>query len=137
MFGLALITKKPADEQKLSEALARLADEDPCLEVSYDARARRTVVRGLGELHLKIVLDELAMRWNLQLDTAPPAIPYRETITEVAEALWRLADAGWSDVQSALHNAVVTSGITVSKNGAYAPTSDEVEAVKQADPTLY
>ncbi len=89
VFGLALITKKPADEQKLSEALARLADEDPCLEVSYDARARRTVVRGLGELHLKIVLDELAMRWNLQLDTAPPAIPYRETITEVAEARYR------------------------------------------------
>ena len=53
------------------------------------------------------------------------------------EARQRLADAGWSDVQSALHNAVVTSGITVSKNGAYAPTSDEVEAVKQADPTLY
>lgn len=89
VFGLALITKKPADEQKLSEALARLADEDPCLEVSYDARARRTVVRGLGEQHLKIVLDELATRWNLQLDTAPPAIPYRETITEVAEARYR------------------------------------------------
>ncbi len=53
------------------------------------------------------------------------------------EARQRLLDAGWSDVQSALHNAVVTSGITVSKNGAYAPTADEVEAVKQADPTLY
>ncbi|MEZ5089637.1 MAG: PfkB family carbohydrate kinase [Micropruina sp.] len=53
------------------------------------------------------------------------------------EARQRLADAGWSDVQSALHNAVVTSGITVSKHGAYAPTADEVEAVKQADPSLY
>lgn len=53
-----------------------------------------------------------------------------------AEARARLRDAGWSDVQPALHNAVVTSGITVSKHGAYAPASDEVAAVKQADPAL-
>lgn len=89
VFGLALIARKPADEQKLSEALARLGDEDPCLEVSYDVRGRHPVVRGLGEQHLKIVLEELASRWNLQLDTAPPAIPYRETVTEIAEARYR------------------------------------------------
>lgn len=89
VFGLALMTKKPSDEQKLSEALARLTDEDPCLEVSYDARSRNTVVRGLGEQHLKIVLEELSSRWNLQLDTAKPAIPYRETIATVAEARYR------------------------------------------------
>ncbi|WEN43242.1 Elongation factor G-like protein [Thauera sp. GDN1] len=89
VFGLALMTRKPADEQKLSEALARLTEEDPCLEVSFDARHRRTVVRGLGEQHLKIVLEELATRWNLQLDTATPSIPYRETITVVAEARYR------------------------------------------------
>jgi elongation factor G len=89
VFGLALMTRKPADEQKLSEALARLLDEDPCLEVSFDPRNRRTVVRGLGEQHLKIVLDELSSRWNLQLDTAAPSIPYRETISLVAEARYR------------------------------------------------
>lgn len=89
VYGLALITKKPADEQKLAEALARLGDEDPCLQVSYDPRGRRTVVRGLGEQHLKIVLEELATRWNLQLDTAAPTIPYHETITLVAEARYR------------------------------------------------
>lgn len=53
-----------------------------------------------------------------------------------AEARQRLRSAGWSDVQPALHNAVVTSGITVSKHGAYAPTSAEVAAVKLADPAL-
>lgn len=89
VFGLALITRKPADEQKLSDALGRLLEEDPCLEVSFDPRNRRTVVRGLGELHLKIVLEELATRWNLQLDTATPSIPYRETISIVAEARYR------------------------------------------------
>ena len=52
------------------------------------------------------------------------------------DARQRLWEAGWSDVQSALHNAVVTSGITVSKHGAYAPGPDEVAAVKQADPRL-
>jgi elongation factor G len=89
VFGLALITRKPADESKLSEALARLTEEDPCLEVTFDPGKRRTVVRGLGERHLKIVLDELATRWNLQLDTDTPTIPYRETITAVAEARYR------------------------------------------------
>ncbi|CAM5372232.1 elongation factor G [Thauera mechernichensis] len=89
VFGLALMTRKPADEQKLSEALIRLLEEDPCLEVSFDPRNRRTVVRGLGEQHLKIVLDELSARWNLQLDTATPSIPYRETIAITAEARYR------------------------------------------------
>ncbi|MDR0565089.1 MAG: elongation factor G [Azoarcus sp.] len=89
VYGLALIPRKSADEQRLGEALSRLADEDPCLRVDYDVRSRRTVVRGLGEQHLKIVLGELASRWNLELDTAPPAIPYRETITARAEGHYR------------------------------------------------
>lgn len=88
-LGLALIPKKHGDEQKLSEALARLLDEDPCLEVSFDTQARQTVVRGLGELHLRMVLEQLASRWNLELDTAVPAVPYRETITARAEARYR------------------------------------------------
>jgi elongation factor G len=89
VYGLALIVRKTADEQRLGEALSRLADEDPCLEIGYDTRRRLTVVRGLGEQHLKIVLGELSSRWNLELDTAPPAIAYRETITSVAEARYR------------------------------------------------
>jgi elongation factor G len=89
VYGLALIARKASDEQRLGEALARLADEDPCIEVGYDTRSRHTVVRGLGEQHLKILLEELATRWNLELDTAPPAIPYRETITSTAEARYR------------------------------------------------
>ncbi|NMG65609.1 elongation factor G [Azoarcus indigens] len=89
VHGLALIARKPADEQKLAEALARLVDEDPCLEVSFDPRSRHTVVRGLGRQHLQIVLEQLASRWSLQLDTAPPAVPYRETISISAEARYR------------------------------------------------
>ncbi|THF62389.1 elongation factor G [Pseudothauera nasutitermitis] len=89
VHGLALIPKKPGDEQKLSEALARLQDEDPCLETGFDAQTRQTVVHGLGELHLKVVLEQLATRWNLDLDTARPAVPYRETIAASAESRYR------------------------------------------------
>lgn len=89
VFGLALITQKHGDEQRLAEALARLLDEDPCLQMGFDAQRRQTVVRGLGELHLKIVLEQLRLRWNLQLETATPAVPYRESITSSAEARYR------------------------------------------------
>ncbi len=89
VFGLALIPKKHGDEQKLSEALSRLRDEDPCVEIGFDPRSRQTVVRGLGQLHLKIILEQLNSRWNLEVETAAPTIPYRETITGSAEARYR------------------------------------------------
>ena len=89
VFGLALQPEKHGDEQKLSEALHRLLDEDPCLSVERDMQAKETVIRGLGEVHLKSVLDTLKSRWNLGLDTRPPAIPYRETIAGTAESRYR------------------------------------------------
>lgn len=89
VFGLALLPRKHGDEQRLSEALPRMLDEDPCLEVGFEAQTRQTVVRGLGALHLKLLLDQMASRWNLQLDTSTPLIPYRETITGNAEARYR------------------------------------------------
>ena len=89
VFGLALLPRKHGDEQRLSESLPRMLDEDPCLEVGFEAQTRQTVVRGLGALHLKLLLDQLAERWNLQLETATPLIPYRETVTANAEARYR------------------------------------------------
>ncbi|HMV17486.1 MAG TPA: elongation factor G [Rhodocyclaceae bacterium] len=89
VFGLALQPEKHGDEQKLSDALHRLLDEDPCLSVEHDTQAKETVIRGLGEVHLKVVLEQLKTRWNLSLVTRPPAIPYRETIAGTAEARYR------------------------------------------------
>lgn len=89
VFGLALRAEKHGDEQKLSEALHRLLDEDPCLSVEHDMQAKETVIRGLGEVHLKSVLETLKTRWNLSLSTKPPAIPYRETIAGSAESRYR------------------------------------------------
>lgn len=87
--GLALIPQKLGDEQKLSEALHMLRDEDPCLAVEFDEQSKKTVIRGLGEAHLKVVLEQLQQRWGLKLDTAPPAVPYRETVGGFAEARYR------------------------------------------------
>ena len=89
IFGLALTPQKHGDEQKLSDALHRLSDEDPCLQVDFDTVSKETVVRGLGEVHLKLVLEQLQSRWNLNLDSRPPTVPYRETITTAAEARYR------------------------------------------------
>lgn len=88
IFGLALTPQKHGDEQKLSDALHRLSDEDPCLQ-DFDTVSKETVVRGLGEVHLKLVLEQLQSRWNLNLDSRPPTVPYRETITTAAEARYR------------------------------------------------
>ncbi len=87
--GLVLIPTKLGDEQKLAESLQMLCEEDPCLAVEYDERAKHSVVRGLGEAHLKIVLEQLQSRWGLKLDTAQPEVPYRETIAGFAEARYR------------------------------------------------
>lgn len=87
--GLALIPQKLGDEQKLSEALHMLRDEDPCLAIEYDEQAKKTVIRGLGEAHLKVILEQLQTRWGLKLDTASPTVPYRETIGTLGEARYR------------------------------------------------
>jgi len=85
LFGLAVNTTKRGDEQKLGEALHKLQAEDPCLHVEHNAAANETVIRGLGELHLKVILRRLADQFHVEVETRPPSIPYRETITAKAE----------------------------------------------------
>lgn len=89
VFGLALVPQRHGDEQKLSEALARLLDEDPSLAVEHNAQSNETIIRGLGELHLKVIVEQLKSRYNVHVDTHLPAVPYRETITARAEARYR------------------------------------------------
>ena len=85
VFGLALHAKKRGDEQKISDVLHRLTAEDPCLRIEHNSQANETVMRGLGELHLKTTLDKMAAQYKLELDTKPPSIPYRETVVAKAE----------------------------------------------------
>ena len=85
VFGLAVQPKKRGDEQRLSDALHKLSAEDPCFRIEHVAQANETVLRGLGEMHLKTVLEKMATQYKLELDTRPPSIPYRETIAARAE----------------------------------------------------
>jgi elongation factor G len=85
VFGLAITPKRRGDEHKLSEVLHKLEAEDPALHVEYDASTREEVMRGLGELHLKRVLEKMRDQYRLDVETHPPKIPYRETIAAPAE----------------------------------------------------
>ncbi len=85
MYGLALEPKHTGQEHKLSNALARLAEEDPCFRVEHHKGLNQTVVRGLSELHLKTMLERMRERYGVEVETRPPRIAYRETIAVVAE----------------------------------------------------
>ncbi|MDB5333661.1 MAG: Elongation factor [Phycisphaerales bacterium] len=84
MYGLAVTPKARGDEQKLSGALAKLMEEDPTFKWHTDRQTHEVVINGLGELHLRLVLEKLANR-GLHVDTKPPKIAYHETIAAVAE----------------------------------------------------
>ncbi|PKO33949.1 MAG: elongation factor G [Betaproteobacteria bacterium HGW-Betaproteobacteria-7] len=89
MAGLAVETKKKGDEQRLFDILGKLAMEDPTFLIERHPTSNETVIRGLGEIHLKAKLEKMASQYKLEVDTKPPRIPYRETITGSAEAMFR------------------------------------------------
>lgn len=85
MCGLAIKPTRRGDEQKLSDALHKLAAEDPSLRVEHHAALNETVIYGSGDLHLRIVLEKMSDQFHVNVDTTPPSIAYRETITRNAE----------------------------------------------------
>ena len=85
VHGLAIGPKRHGDEQRLWEILARLVDEDPCLRVEHVGATNETVVYGLGELHLRVLLERMREHYKFEVQTAPPRIAYRETVTAPAE----------------------------------------------------
>lgn len=85
IFGLALRTIRHGDEQKLSEVLGKLIEEDPGLQVEHNIAGNETVLWGLGELHLRMALEQIRQRYNIEVETSPPSISYRETITASSE----------------------------------------------------
>ena len=85
MHGIAIEPKRRGDEQRISEVLHRMTAEDPTLTVAHDTILNETVLWGLGELHLRSVLERMASQFKLEVTTRPPRIPYRETITTSAE----------------------------------------------------
>lgn len=85
MFALAIEAANKGQEQKLSAALHKLADEDPSVQVHHDTELNETVLRGLSDLHLRVLLERLKSRHGVAVTTHAPRVAYRETIGAKAE----------------------------------------------------
>ncbi|NIP24999.1 MAG: elongation factor G [Phycisphaerae bacterium] len=89
MYSLALEPASRGDEQKISSALDKLCEEDPCFKIKRDQQTKELVASGLGDLHLRVMLEKMENRSKLSVNTKEPKIPYRETITTKAEGHYR------------------------------------------------
>jgi elongation factor G len=81
MFGLAVEPKNRGDEQKISMGLHKIAEEDPTVRITHDPQTHELVIAGVSQLHLDIVRERLKHRFDVEVVTKEPKIPYRETIT--------------------------------------------------------
>jgi len=86
VISQAIEAKTPADQEKLTMALDKLTEEDPTLKVKYDDETAQTIISGMGELHLEIIVDRLRREFNSHVNVGRPRVVYRETIQKKAEA---------------------------------------------------
>jgi len=85
VLGIAIEPKTQADVDKLSLALSKLAEEDPTFQVRIDPDSGQTIINGMGELHLEILIDRLRREFNVECNQGPPQVAYKEAITTSAE----------------------------------------------------
>ncbi|HET6459600.1 MAG TPA: elongation factor G [Syntrophales bacterium] len=85
VISQAIEAKTPADQEKLTVALAKLMEEDPTIEVKYNEETAQTVISGMGELHLEIIVDRLKRDFNTYVNVGKPRVVYRETIRKKIE----------------------------------------------------
>ncbi|HVY82039.1 MAG TPA: elongation factor G [Steroidobacteraceae bacterium] len=85
MLGVAIEPERRGDEQRLADALHKMTAEDPCVRLEHHASLNETVLYGMGEFHLRVMLERMTERYGVRVKTHPPSIPYRETITRPAE----------------------------------------------------
>ena len=84
--SIAVEPKTKADQEKMGLGLAKLAEEDPTFRVHTDEETGQTIISGMGELHLEIIIDRLKREHNVEANTGTPQVAYRETIRGIAEA---------------------------------------------------
>jgi elongation factor G len=89
MFGLAVEPKNRGDEQKISGSLQKIASEDPTFLMTRDPQTKEMVITGMSQMHLDVVQARIKRRFDLEMVTKEPKIPYRETVTTNAEASHR------------------------------------------------
>jgi elongation factor G len=87
VISVAVEPKSKADQDKLGSGLARLADEDPTFRVTSDEETGQTLIAGMGELHLEIIVDRLKREFNVDANVGRPQVAYRETISKPAEKI--------------------------------------------------
>jgi elongation factor G len=87
VISVAVEPKSKADQDKLSTGLARLAEEDPTFRVETDEETGQTLISGMGELHLEIIVDRLKREFNVDANVGRPQVAYRETISKPAERI--------------------------------------------------
>lgn len=86
VISVAIEPKTKADQEKLSVALSKLAQEDPSFKVSYDEETGQTIISGMGELHLDIIVDRLLREFKVGANVGKPQVAYRETIRQQTKA---------------------------------------------------
>jgi elongation factor G len=89
MYSQAIEPKSRGDETKISGALHRLSEEDRTFKTTRDRQTNETVISGIGDLHLRVMLSKMEKRFKLEVTTKVPKIPYRETVTQYAEGHYR------------------------------------------------
>lgn len=87
VISVAVEPKTTADQEKMAEALRRLAEEDPTFKVKVDEATTQTVISGMGELHLDIIVDRMLREFRVQANVGRPRVSYRETITRPVERM--------------------------------------------------
>ncbi len=85
VIAVAIEPKTKADQEKLSASLARLVEEDPTFQVETDHETGQTLIHGMGELHLEVIVDRLLREFNVDANVGRPQVAYRETIRQAAE----------------------------------------------------
>ncbi len=85
VISVAIEPRSKADEEKLVNALARLSEEDPTFRVRTDEETSQTLISGMGELHLEILIDRMVREFNVEANVGKPQVAYRESITQAIE----------------------------------------------------
>ena len=85
VIEIAVEPKTKGDQEKMGQALARLATEDPSFRVAVDKESGQTVIKGMGELHLEIIVDRMKREFKVEANVGAPQVAYRETITRTSE----------------------------------------------------
>jgi elongation factor G len=86
VIQIAIEPKTKADQDKLSESLSKLSDEDPTFRVKVDEETGQTLISGMGELHLEILVDRMKREFNVEANVGKPHVAYRETITQKVDS---------------------------------------------------